>query len=60
MVDGGAHHLDLRSSNQADPPSVTQARIQYLGLLKMWIQDYRKFKSVPRNDYDTFLDSLQF
>ena len=34
---GGAHHLDLRSANKADPPSVIQAREQVVMLIERWI-----------------------
>ena len=37
MIEGAAHHLDLRSSNPKDPPSVVAAREKELALLKKWI-----------------------
>ncbi|CAF1922453.1 unnamed protein product [Rotaria magnacalcarata] len=36
-VIGGAHHLDLRAANKADPPSVLQARQQIVALIEKWI-----------------------
>ncbi|CAF3340275.1 unnamed protein product [Rotaria socialis] len=36
-VIGGAHHLDLRAANKADPPSVLQARQQVVALIEKWI-----------------------
>uniref|UniRef100_UPI00358FFACC dipeptidyl peptidase 2 n=1 Tax=Myxine glutinosa TaxID=7769 RepID=UPI00358FFACC len=39
MISGGAHHLDLRSSNPKDPPSVIQARKQEELLIRSFIQE---------------------
>jgi lysosomal Pro-X carboxypeptidase len=36
-ITGGAHHLDLRSANKADPPSVLAARQQVVALIQKWI-----------------------
>ncbi|CAF2478007.1 unnamed protein product [Rotaria sp. Silwood2] len=36
-IKGGAHHLDLRAANKADPPSVLQARQLIVGLIEQWI-----------------------
>ena len=36
-VQGGAHHLDLRAANKADPPSVIAARQQIVALIQKWI-----------------------
>lgn len=36
-ITGGAHHLDLRSANKADPPSVLAARQQVVALIENWI-----------------------
>ena len=40
VIDEGAHHLDLRSSNPADPPSVIKARDQEKTLTHDWIKEY--------------------
>ncbi|CAF0824207.1 unnamed protein product [Adineta steineri] len=37
LVTGGAHHLDLRAANKADPPSVLQVRQQIVALIETWI-----------------------
>ncbi|CAF0763913.1 unnamed protein product [Adineta ricciae] len=37
LVTGGAHHLDLRGANKADPPSVLQARQEIVALIETWI-----------------------
>ncbi|XP_055893979.1 dipeptidyl peptidase 2-like, partial [Biomphalaria glabrata] len=36
-VIGGAHHLDLRSSNQLDPPGVVLAREKEKAILRQWL-----------------------
>jgi dipeptidyl-peptidase-2 len=41
MIEGGAHHLDLRSSNPADPPSVTKARQVEIDNIRKWIAESR-------------------
>ncbi|GFV90992.1 dipeptidyl peptidase 2 [Trichonephila clavipes] len=40
IVDGGAHHLDLREDNPNDPPSVRDARNFELRNIRQWLQDY--------------------
>jgi len=35
----GAHHLDLRASNPADPEEVTMVRKEYIGLIQQWIKE---------------------
>ena len=37
IVDYGAHHLDLRSPNPADPQQVVDCRTQALTYIKKWI-----------------------
>jgi lysosomal Pro-X carboxypeptidase len=37
LINGGAHHLDLRSANAADPPSVLAARQQVVTMIQEWI-----------------------
>jgi dipeptidyl-peptidase-2 len=37
LIEGAAHHLDLRGTNPADPPAVTAAREQEKALIKQWI-----------------------
>lgn len=40
IIPEGAHHLDLRSSNKADPASVIDARLFELNYIQEWIQSY--------------------
>jgi lysosomal Pro-X carboxypeptidase len=41
IIPEGAHHLDLRSSNPADPQSVRAARNIYKKQIRMWIADFK-------------------
>lgn len=38
MIDGGAHHLDLRYNSEYDPESVLNARALEVSYLKQWIK----------------------
>lgn len=42
LIDGAAHHLDLRSPNPKDPPAVVAAREAELFFLKKWISSARE------------------
>jgi hypothetical protein len=37
----GAHHLDLRLPNVADPLYVTEVREKEASIIKGWIEDYQ-------------------
>jgi len=39
LMEGSAHHLDLRGPNPKDPPAVTAARIQQEAIITKWIQE---------------------
>ena len=39
----GAHHLDLREDNIADPATIQAARKFYLKTFREWIDTYNKF-----------------
>jgi lysosomal Pro-X carboxypeptidase len=41
IIPEGAHHLDLRSSNPADPPSVRAARKIYKEHIIKWISEFK-------------------
>jgi hypothetical protein len=42
LIENGAHHLDLRESNFADPDSVKAARLMEIDIITKWIQEYKK------------------
>jgi len=40
VIEGGAHHLDLRAAEHADPQSVRDARANEVVQIRRWIDDY--------------------
>lgn len=46
LIPEGAHHLDLRASNPADPASVTRARAVHVQNIQKWLTEYRKQRKV--------------
>uniref|UniRef100_A0A1I7VI83 Lysosomal Pro-X carboxypeptidase n=1 Tax=Loa loa TaxID=7209 RepID=A0A1I7VI83_LOALO len=43
---GAAHHLDFRTPNTCDPPSVTHERFQVVNIIKCWV--YKNCTKLPR------------
>ena len=48
VIPQAAHHLDLRSANPADPPSVTQARYNETQLMKKWLDEHFEMHKLKR------------
>ena len=40
MIEGAAHHLDLRLPDDLDPPTVKEARIIERNWIKKWLDEY--------------------
>lgn len=49
IIPEGAHHLDLRATNKADPGSVIVARLLELDTIKEWINDYYRASNKLHN-----------
>lgn len=45
VIEEAAHHLDLRSSNPADPQSVIDARASEVSYIQQWIDEYKNQKA---------------
>jgi hypothetical protein len=41
IIEGGAHHLDLRAANDLDPPSVVAVRKEQKVAMQKWITQWR-------------------
>ena len=46
MVEGGAHHLDLFFSNDADPQSVKDTRALELSHIKRWVEEKKAMHAI--------------
>ena len=46
IIPDGAHHLDLRGSNPADPVDVIAAREQEMLIIAEWIANYQRMNNV--------------
>jgi len=44
MIEGGAHHLDLRSANPADPPAVKECREMEVTAIRKWLSQAKDGK----------------
>jgi hypothetical protein len=42
VIDKGAHHLDLRFSNEADPESVREARALEYAAILLWVGEHNR------------------
>uniref|UniRef100_A0A2P2HZL6 Lysosomal Pro-X carboxypeptidase n=2 Tax=Hirondellea gigas TaxID=1518452 RepID=A0A2P2HZL6_9CRUS len=50
IIPEGAHHLDLRSSERADPQSVIEARTIHKENINKWISQYRRENPLPKKN----------
>jgi len=41
IIEGGAHHLDLRQSNPKDPSSVVDIRVEEMRAIQKWIAEWK-------------------
>jgi dipeptidyl-peptidase-2 len=57
IVTEGAHHLDLRSSNPNDPPSVIQVRASEAGYFRKWMSEIREEKYGLRENIELTKDA---
>lgn len=49
----GGHHLDIRASNPADPPSVVECRAKQRAAIWRWIGEWKSNPPVPIRFDDT-------
>jgi len=48
IIPEGAHHLDLRASNPADPVSVRTARYVHRKFIRLWLRNHKLSEHVAR------------
>ena len=53
QIEDGAHHLDLRFSNPADPPSVIAARITEKKMISSWLNQRSSVNSANYSTYNS-------
>lgn len=46
LIEGAAHHLDIRASNPNDPPSVVKARAAEVTYIQKWIEEHYNHKAM--------------
>jgi len=54
IIPEGAHHLDLRAANKADPVSVLQARKVERKYIDKWIRGHKRMKTISRGLQSNF------
>lgn len=60
IIPEGAHHLDLRSQNSADPESVRVAREFHISNIKKWIRSYYNLRDIKYFKTSPIYDKLRY
>ena len=59
IIEGGAHHFDLRPSHPMDPPSVIAVRKEEMAAMEAWIREWREMYPADEESTRTGLNHLR-